>query len=78
MEDSGRDQVKDEFLSVHDNGMPGVVPPLIANHPVRIPGETIRQFTFSFVSPLRSDHCGRLFHDYSGSDGKKYFSIKAR
>ncbi len=76
MENAGGYEVKNEFLAVHDNRVTSVIPPLISNNPIRFSSKSIRQFSFAFVSPLCSNNCGCLIHDYSNSERKSIPRLK--
>ena len=54
-DDARGQSVKLEHLAVHDDRMAGVVASLEADDHVGVLAEVIRDLSFSFVSPLRSD-----------------------
>src|SRR5262249_49281491 len=51
-QDSRRDEVQDVFLAVDMNGVAGVIAALGAYDDVRVFGEDVNNFAFSFVAPL--------------------------
>ena len=56
VQDSGRDQRQNGFLSADDQRMTGVVAALEAHHRVRLVGEQIDDLALAFVAPLQADH----------------------
>ena len=50
--------MEDVFLSVGDDGVPGVVPSLSANHEIRVFGQEINNLAFAFVPPLETTNDG--------------------
>jgi len=52
IEDTGRNEMKNEPLIVKFNGMPGVIPALCPHDNIRLPGKIINHFSFPLISPL--------------------------
>jgi hypothetical protein len=50
--------MEDILLSVGDDGVPGVVSSLSANHEIRVFGQEINNLAFAFVSPLETTNDG--------------------
>ena len=47
--------MKNMLLTVHDQGMTGIVPALEANDAIRLLGEKVDDLPFPFISPLASN-----------------------
>ena len=62
VQDAGRNQVKNEFLTMHHQSVAGVVPALKAHDAFGILGEQIDNLSFSLVAPLGSDD-NHIGHD---------------
>jgi hypothetical protein len=62
MKDSRRDDVENVTFTAERNGMPGVVPSLVARNAVESFGEDVDNLSFSFVAPLQADDCDILLH----------------
>jgi len=60
MQASGRDQMEDVLLSLHDNRVPRIRAAARPRHHIEMPREEIDDFPLSLVPPLRPDHCGDL------------------
>ncbi len=54
-QDAARHQLKNEFLSVDDDGVPGIVSAGIAGHDREILRENVHDLALAFVAPLRTD-----------------------
>jgi hypothetical protein len=65
VEDTRRDQLQGEALTVDHHRVPGVVTALVANDEGMFLGELIGNLRLSFVSPLTSDDHG----DWHGRPG---------
>jgi hypothetical protein len=48
--------MEDDLFFSHYKGVPGIVPPLIADHVIRKLRQDIDYFPFSFVAPLGADY----------------------
>jgi len=45
----------DEFFTIHDHCMPGIVAALKPNNDIGVFGKQINYFAFAFIPPLGSD-----------------------
>ena len=54
VQDAGRDQMQDELLAVHVDGVPGVVSALIARDDRKLRRQQIDDLALAFVTPLRA------------------------
>ena len=59
VEDAAREQLEGEALAVHDDGVAGVVPSLVAHDDLHLFGQQVGQFSFTFVTPLGAYQDGR-------------------
>jgi hypothetical protein len=56
MENPGRDEMEDDLFISHNQGVSGIVPPLITDHVIRELRQDIDYFPFTFVAPLGADY----------------------
>ena len=77
VENARRDQVQHELLPVHVDGVPGVVPALIARHGREVRRQHVDDFSLAFVAPLRAEHCDIRLH-HSVISYAKYEEIRVR
>ena len=56
MQDAGRNQVQDELLAVHVDGVPGVVAALVARDRREVRRQQVDDLALAFVAPLRAEH----------------------
>ena len=56
MQDARRDEVQHELRAVHVDGVPGVVPALVARHRREMRRQHVDDLALAFVSPLRAEH----------------------
>ena len=56
MQDARGDQMKDEFLAVHHQGVAGVVAALIPHHHPGPLGQEVDDLPLAFVTPLGAHH----------------------
>jgi hypothetical protein len=56
VQDARRDEVQHELLTVNVNGVPGVVPALVARHRRKMRCQHVDDLPLAFVSPLRAEH----------------------
>ena len=56
MEDAGRDQMEDEALLAHLDGVAGVVAAVVAGHDLDLLREQVHDLALAFVAPLGADH----------------------
>ena len=67
MKDTGRDHVKDGFLSVHPDRVARIVASLVSHNEIAFFREKIGDFTFPLVTPL-STNDGQCLHVTFPSD----------
>jgi hypothetical protein len=48
--------VENEFFTVENNGVAGVIAALVPNNGVRLLTEKVNNFPFSFIAPLGADN----------------------
>ena len=78
--DARRDQTQDRLLAADDEGMACVMSALETNHALRMIGQPIDDFPFTFVTPLGADDddIASLAHCWCGhvefADGLKTYS----
>ncbi len=62
IQDAARNELQSERLTADDDGVPRVVPALIADHDVHLLRDEVGEFSLALVAPLRTDHhgCGHL------------------
>ncbi len=53
--------MEDEFLSAMNDGVPGIVAALAADHDVGLAGENVDDLALAFIAPLRADE-DRICH----------------
>ena len=56
MKNAGGDQVENELVPAHHQGVPGVVAPLVTHHDLGLLGQKINNLPFTFVTPLGAYH----------------------
>jgi hypothetical protein len=65
MEDAGGNQVKDEALLAHLDGVAGVVAAVETSHDLDLLREEVHDLSLTFVAPLGADH-----HDVGHERGR--------
>ena len=55
MQNSGRNDVEDELLTVHDDGVARVVATAITHHELHSPGQQVHVLSLALVTPLGAD-----------------------
>ena len=56
MKNAGGDQVENELVPAHHQGMPGVVAPLVTHHDLGLFGQKINDLPFTLITPLGAYH----------------------
>ncbi len=64
MQDSRRDQMQDELLSLHNDGVACVMPTLVTGDDVELFSQQIDNLPFAFIAPLGADNHD-VCHDVS-------------
>jgi hypothetical protein len=59
VQDPARHQLEGEALAVHDDGVPGVVAALVADHQVHLLGDEVGELPLPLITPLGPDDNGR-------------------
>jgi hypothetical protein len=60
VKDPGWEQMKCKLLPINDNRMPGIRSALASSNDVVLLRQDIDEFSFSFVTPLASEHDANL------------------
>jgi hypothetical protein len=56
VEDSGRNQVKDNFAAFHYYGVTGIVAALVAAYNIRVVGKEVNNLPLTFIAPLAPNY----------------------
>ena len=56
MEDAGGNEMENEMLPVHHDGVPGVGAPLVADDHIRPASEKVHDLPLAFIAPLAADN----------------------